>query len=144
MIYTSGSTGQPKGVLIPHRALVNYTLAVLPRFELRAQDRFLQFAALGFDVVLEELLPTWTVGATVVLHDGELLAPADRFGQLLARAGVTVVELPAHYWQAWVYALRQGSTTVPSWLRLVIVGCEQPSSARAPANHCRHIWRLDG
>ena len=53
VIYTSGSTGKPKGVLITHRSLVNHNLAMANVYELRPEDRVLQFAACSFDVAAE-------------------------------------------------------------------------------------------
>ena len=38
-------------------------------FELTPQDRVLQFASLGWDTCLEEILPTLTTGATLVFDD---------------------------------------------------------------------------
>ncbi|MCG6136137.1 MAG: condensation domain-containing protein, partial [Nostoc sp. LLA-1] len=67
VIYTSGSTGKPKGAMITHQALVNYSLEIAKQFNLQPSDRVLQFASVGFDVVVEELFPTWVSGATVVL-----------------------------------------------------------------------------
>ncbi|HEY52488.1 MAG TPA: amino acid adenylation domain-containing protein, partial [Caldilineae bacterium] len=48
VIYTSGSTGQPKGVMIPHSALVNHALSMVQVYELDANDRMLQFITLSF------------------------------------------------------------------------------------------------
>lgn len=80
VIYTSGSTGQPKGVLIPHKAICNHLNWRQRVFPLTADDRFLQKAPLGFDIAVWELFAPLSVGATVFLapagveHDiGQLL-----------------------------------------------------------------------
>ena len=49
VIFTSGSDGTPKGVLMPHQALVNHSLAVGRTYRLDPNDRVLQFASLSFD-----------------------------------------------------------------------------------------------
>ena len=59
IIFTSGTTTRPRGVLIPHRALANHSLALIDRYGLGPADRVLQFAALTFDVALEEIFPSW-------------------------------------------------------------------------------------
>jgi len=67
--FTSGSTGVPKGALNSHEGAVNAMLSMAKELDLTQQDRVLQFAALGFDVVIEEVLPAWFSGASVVLRD---------------------------------------------------------------------------
>lgn len=65
IIYTSGSTGEPKGVMIPHRGIVNTVLAQIPMFGIKAGDHCLQFASLAFDASLSEIF-------TSLIGGGEL------------------------------------------------------------------------
>ncbi|SHM69443.1 amino acid adenylation domain-containing protein [Duganella sacchari] len=65
VLYTSGSTGLPKGVCMPHRALVN--LLRWQRDDLPLPARTLQFAALGFDVAFQEIFSTLCSGGTLVM-----------------------------------------------------------------------------
>ncbi len=62
LIYTSGSTGRPKGVAVPHRLLNNLARWQDASEPLRPGARVLQFAALSFDVSLQELVTTWAAG----------------------------------------------------------------------------------
>ncbi|RUS95287.1 hypothetical protein DSM106972_090630 [Dulcicalothrix desertica PCC 7102] len=129
-IYTSGSTGQPKGVLITHQSLVHYALDIIKQFNLQQSDRFLQFAAIGFDVVVEEIFPTWLSGATVVLPESsEIISYAD-FLQLIEQQKLTVFELPTAYWNQWVYELSRLQKSPPACVRLVIIGGEKVSPER--------------
>jgi amino acid adenylation domain-containing protein/non-ribosomal peptide synthase protein (TIGR01720 family) len=130
VIYTSGSTGKPKGVAVSHQALVNYTLDIAEQFKLQACDRVLQFASIGFDVVVEELFPTWSRGATVVLLEHKQLISCSEFQQLIAKQQLTVFELPTAYWHQWVSELSQSQETVPNCVRLAIVGGERISNER--------------
>ncbi|HVR99264.1 MAG TPA: amino acid adenylation domain-containing protein [Thermoanaerobaculia bacterium] len=138
VIYTSGSTGRPKGVVVPHAALVHYTLEMVERFRLGPGDRVLQFAALGFDVVVEEVFPAWLAGATVVLAEAERLASPPDLRRVIEEHGVTVMELPAAYWHEWVHQLSAASVGLPPSLRLVIVGSEKPLPERLAT------WRAFG
>nr|WP_281431376.1 AMP-binding protein [Burkholderia pseudomallei] len=65
VIYTSGSTGQPKGVMIEHRNLVNYTLDAIRWFGLGPGETVLQQNSLNFDLSLEEIVPALSSGAAL-------------------------------------------------------------------------------
>jgi amino acid adenylation domain-containing protein len=67
VIYTSGSTGEPKGVSMPHRALVNLLHWQLSEPNFRDLKRTAQFAALGFDVAFQEVFSTLCAGGTLVM-----------------------------------------------------------------------------
>ncbi|MBW4510720.1 MAG: amino acid adenylation domain-containing protein [Scytonematopsis contorta HA4267-MV1] len=124
VFYTSGSTGNPKGVLVVHQGLVNYALAAVKDFELQSSDRILQLASLSFDVVLEELLPTWLSGATVVLRDRNTVVSGAELQKLIEQQQLTGMELTTAYWQQWVSELSLTQQTPPSSLRFVIMGGE--------------------
>ncbi len=66
-IYTSGSTGQPKGVLIEHRGLTNIIHAQRQIFDLKPQQRILQFASISFDASIFEIVMALANGATLYL-----------------------------------------------------------------------------
>ncbi|MDL5368171.1 amino acid adenylation domain-containing protein [Xanthomonas sp. NCPPB 2654] len=67
VIYTSGSSGQPKGVMVPHRGVVNY-LAHAHAAYLPDDIRGAVVATpLGFDATLTTLLAPWLAGKPVAL-----------------------------------------------------------------------------
>jgi non-ribosomal peptide synthetase-like protein len=66
IIYTSGSTGRPKGVEIEHSSICNFINVVPKVYDVRAEDRVYQGMVLAFDFSIEEVWPTWAVGATLV------------------------------------------------------------------------------
>lgn len=67
LLYTSGSTGQPKGVRMPHRALVNLIRWQIAEPTFAPGLRTLQFTTLGFDVACQEIFATWATGGTLVM-----------------------------------------------------------------------------
>ncbi|HEX2091764.1 MAG TPA: amino acid adenylation domain-containing protein, partial [Longimicrobiaceae bacterium] len=132
-IYTSGSTGKPKAAGVSHRSLVAYSQAMRKDLGLRGDDRILQFASPGFDVLIEELFPAWTAGAAVVFPRGELLGSPAELMQVLAARGVTGLEVPTAYWHEWVRQMAEEGQRLPECVRFVIVGGERvlPERLRA-------------
>ncbi|HEX9622831.1 MAG TPA: non-ribosomal peptide synthetase, partial [Streptosporangiaceae bacterium] len=125
VVYTSGSTGRPKGAMIEHGSLMTFARDVVDRLGLGAGDRFLQFASPGFDVLVEELFPTWLAGGAVVIPRQSLLGGGADLAELVDRERVSVIELPTAYWHEWVRELDRLDRDLPDCLRLVIIGGER-------------------
>lgn len=129
VVYTSGSTGRPRGVVLTHGGLVNHHLAAIDLYGLTPRDRVLQFSSLSFDISIEEMIPSWLAGATVVFRDPEMpLLPAE-FIAWIEKKKITVLDLPTAYWHELVHGLAKTKQRLPESLRLVIVGGEKASAS---------------
>ncbi|MDJ0344777.1 amino acid adenylation domain-containing protein [Streptomyces sp. H10-C2] len=120
-MFTSGSTGRPKPVGISHASLAGHAAAIRSELGLRPADRFLQFTSMAVDASLEEVLPVWLAGGTVVLPDAPRPTSVE-LTELITARGVTVVSLPSAYWHQWTDDLRAGVVTLPETLRTVFIG----------------------
>jgi non-ribosomal peptide synthetase-like protein len=66
VIYTSGSSGRPKGVEIAQSSICNFIGVVPQLYGVKPTDRVYQGMTIAFDFSIEEIWPTWAVGATLV------------------------------------------------------------------------------
>ncbi|MFJ8493299.1 amino acid adenylation domain-containing protein [Streptomyces sp. NPDC094038] len=71
LIHTSGSTGEPKGVVVPHRAVCNLLLWLRETFALSPGERVLHQSSCTFDVAVMELFWPLASGGTVVVAGPE-------------------------------------------------------------------------
>jgi len=69
LIYTSGSTGRPKGVMVTHLNIVSAATSITTYLENTAEDVVIDVLPLAFDYGLYQLLMTFKMGGTLVLHD---------------------------------------------------------------------------
>jgi nonribosomal peptide synthetase MxcG len=137
IIYTSGSTGRPNGVMIGRDALAHFVAGASARYAMRGVDRVLQFAPLHFDASVEEIYLSLCNGATLMLRDDTMLESLPRFAAACAAQRITVLDLPTAFWHELAFALGHGHITLPSSLRLVIIGGEAALPERVQR------WRKD-
>ena len=125
VIYTSGSTGRPKGVAVSHRALAWYCYACIGHYDLRSNDRVLQFASISFDISVGEIFPSLAAGAALVLRNEEMAASLHTFFERCRFLQVSVLLLPTAFWHEMTSELVQRGNLLPDTLRLLSFGGEQ-------------------
>lgn len=100
VVATSGSTGTPKCVAVPPVVLEDLAAWHLNTWEQPRAPRTTHTASVGFDVGFQELVATWTAGATLVVVDDTVrrdpfLLAALLHDQAVARAFLPVTSLHA-------------------------------------------------
>jgi amino acid adenylation domain-containing protein len=143
VIYTSGSTGEPKGVAVPHRAIVRLTMNT-DYVRLDAASVVAQAATSSFDAATFEIWgPLLNGGRLVIVPKDVLLAPVD-FDALAARHGINVLFLTTALFNEY-------AREMPSFfhrLRVVLFGGEaaDPRSAaevlrgKRPPGRLLHVY----
>src|SRR5579863_3406743 len=141
VIYTSGSAGRPKGVGVPHGALVNFLAAMCEEPGLTAADRLLAVTSLSFDIAGLELWLPLFAGAEIDLISREVAADGARLlarlsaaaGEVADSGGGAAVRIGAA--DAWASAGTAGTVmlqaTPSTWRLLLAAGWRGGEGIRA-------------
>ncbi|CAH9058258.1 Linear gramicidin synthase subunit D [Pseudoalteromonas sp. CIP111854] len=124
VIYTSGTTGNPKGVMVPHKGLMNLCAWHNHAFKVSEQSVASQTANIAFDAAAWELWPYLCAGATVVSVSKSVLNAPEQLSQLLTQNKVT------HSFLATPIAevVLNDAKFTPQYLRYLLVGGDKLNS----------------
>ncbi|WP_055490694.1 amino acid adenylation domain-containing protein [Streptomyces sp. TP-A0356] len=120
VLFTSGSTGEPKGVVVPHRAPAAVVPPLRTLYGIGEGEFVLHFHGAGGDTSLEEIFPTLTGGATLVIDDGA----REGFARVAEEQQLSVAVLPTGFWDSLTGDLLHQGARLPASLRTVVIGGE--------------------
>ncbi len=129
IMYTSGTTGKPKGVIVPHQAVVrlvrntNYV-------QLTPTDRLLQTGSLTFDATTFEIWGMLLNGGCICLLPEADLLRTQVLKETIREQGITTMWLTS----SWFNLLVEDDVTLFEGMKQLLVGGEKLSS--------RHINRV--
>ncbi|MGH8060920.1 MAG: amino acid adenylation domain-containing protein [Pseudoxanthomonas sp.] len=141
VIYTSGSTGQPKGVCVPHRAVVNFLLSMLSAPGLQARTRFAAVTTLSFDIAVLELLLPLLAGAQVFVVEREQTIDGQALRALLEDNDITAMQATPMTWRL---LLASGWRGGPRWKALCGGEPMPPEIATTLLGCTGELWNLYG
>ena len=125
VMFTSGSTGQPKGVLVPHRAILR--LVVNQSYiRLGDDERILQASPVTFDAATLEIWGALLNGGALVFSEDETVTLRG-LGEAIRREGITTLWVTAGLFHA--MADERPADFAP--LRQLLTGGDVVSPARA-------------
>jgi amino acid adenylation domain-containing protein len=90
VLFTSGSTGVPKGVMIPHKAIIDYIEWCVETYALTDKDVISNHAPLYFDNSTFDLYCAFKTGATLHLVHEELNVVLPRLVKWLSERAISV------------------------------------------------------
>ena len=117
IIYTSGSTGQPKGVMVPHRA-INRLVINSGYAKFNSKDRVAFASNPAFDASTMEVWGPLLNGGRIIVIGQDVLLDPQRFGKELKRQQVSILWLSVGLFNQYAEILKQEFFS----LRHLIVG----------------------
>ncbi|CAO3570306.1 unnamed protein product [Mortierella alpina] len=122
VMYTSGSTGQPKGVMVPHRSIVNF-ITNSGFVELGPDDVLAFLNNPSFDPSTYDVWAALAHGARIVVIDKDTTLDPYRLAEELVRHQVTILNTNNGLLHQYAYLIGD----VLSRLKYLIAGSEQGS-----------------
>lgn len=141
ILYTSGSTGQPKGVEIPHRALVNFLCSMRQEPGCSAQDVMVSVTTLSFDIAGLELYVPLLVGARVEIVGRAVAMDGWKLRTLCEAVQPTIMQATPATWRMLIGAGWLGSDRLT-----VLCGGEAlpPDLAATLLDRSAALWNMYG
>ena len=141
VIYTSGSTGEPKGVVIPHRAVANFMQSMAHRPGMSSDDVIVAVTTLSFDIAALELFLPLTAGARVEIASRETATDPVRLASLIAQSNATVMQATPATWRMLINSGWKGSPQ----LKALCGGEALPRDlADRLLSRCAELWNMYG
>ncbi|MEZ5856459.1 MAG: amino acid adenylation domain-containing protein [Hyphomicrobiaceae bacterium] len=99
VIFTSGSTGVPKGVEVPHRAVVNFLTSMAKKPGFTQDDTIVAVTTISFDIAVLELYLPLITGGRVVIASKEDVTGGFGLAEIVQTSGATVLQATPSLWR---------------------------------------------
>nr|WP_255408056.1 non-ribosomal peptide synthase/polyketide synthase [Chitinophaga sp. MD30] len=115
VIFTSGSTGLPKGVMVPHKGVINLVNWHQQAFSVDTASKATVVAGEGFDAMGWEIWPYLLAGATLYFIPDQLRLSMSHLAATIANMGITHSFLPTALVHEFIGSM-QGRTAALKYL----------------------------
>ncbi len=141
IIYTSGTTGTPKGVQVPHCAVVNVLTDVKASIGVSEQDAIPLVANICFDISVLEIFLPLIAGGRLVVASLQVVSDGKRLHDMLTANSIIVMNATPATWRL----LLQAGWTGMDKLTILSGGeALQTELAVQLLSRARTVWNLYG
>lgn len=91
IIFTSGTTGTPQGVLIEHRNLISYVVAVTELLNITEKDSTIQLCSVTFDTFIDEVFLALLNGGRFVVSSRDTIRNVKKLHTLIKENNISIL-----------------------------------------------------
>ena len=110
--YTSGSSGKPKGVRIPHYAVIDHHFAIRDALNLDATVKVLAVASVAFDPSVQDFFLPLFLGGQCTIASQEVKTDGFLLSGLLRKSNANLMQATPSTWQMLLSAGWKGSESL--------------------------------
>jgi amino acid adenylation domain-containing protein len=124
LLYTSGSTGNPKGVMVPHKGLINRISWLWEKAAFTADDIYLLKTTYAFDVSIGEIFMTLGYGARLFIPGKTFAGIPHETAEYIKQYNVTTIHFSPSLLNLFLHALPADAYREMTTLRHVMASGE--------------------